>query len=185
MVMTLVIEKFAIGIPELDLAREKAHAFARRFLKRARGLIFEVAERAFEKFEDRWLAGRRNLSLAWLRVVVRHEVLALQRDRRGAVELGDHELASRELPPSEALEAEESRFVRWRERLLNIREELEAELTPDYVQLLACILEGGGSMSEAARACGITLNRAKSRARGIAKKARKILRKRAGLPSGG
>jgi DNA-directed RNA polymerase specialized sigma24 family protein len=183
MVKALVIAEFAVGIPELDLVRERAHAFARRFLKRARGLIFEVAERAFAKFEDCWLAGQRDLSLAWLRVVVRHEVLALQRARLGAVELGEHELASRELPPPEALEAEESKFVRWRERLLGIRQELEAELKPDYVQLLACIL--GGSMGEAARACGITLNRAKSRARGIAKKARKILKKRAGLASGG
>jgi hypothetical protein len=43
MVKTLVVAEFAMGIPELDLAREKAHAFARRFLKRARGLIFEIA----------------------------------------------------------------------------------------------------------------------------------------------
>ena len=51
MVKTLVIAEFATGIPELDLAREKAHAFARSFLKRARGLIFEVAERAFESLD--------------------------------------------------------------------------------------------------------------------------------------
>ncbi|MBL8899042.1 MAG: hypothetical protein JNM84_15490, partial [Planctomycetes bacterium] len=149
-----MIAEFAIGIPELDLAREKAHAFARRYLKRARGLIFEIAERAFAKFQDRWLAGRRNLSMAWLKVVVRREAAALQRDRLGTVELGDHELTSRELPPPEALEAVESWFVRKREQLLEIRTELEAELKPDYVRLLACIL-GGGSMSEAARARGI------------------------------
>lgn len=71
MTQTLRIAEFATGIPELDEAREKVYAFARRPLPHALGLAYRIAEGAYAKFEARRIVRRREIGHAWLYVVVR------------------------------------------------------------------------------------------------------------------